>query len=505
MSKVTRNIVANMAGTIWGTLVGLVVVPVYLKFIGAEGYGLIGFYTVLSTLLSILDSGFSAAAARELARSDGSDAAGRMREMVYVLERLFLGASLAMGVIVFLLAPQITTHWLNVQSLSGESVIYAVRVMGGMLVLQFPLALYNGCLLGMQRHARLNGINSAASTIRAGGGALVLWLVSATVEAFFLWQMIVTCANLLAARSSVWRLLPPHEGPLQMRLDSVRRISSFAMRMGAINMLGLIQVNLDKATLSFIPPLNQFGYYVLAWTLASVTYRLSGPVYAAMLPRMTELEARGERTFSESLFEKGGQLMAVLIIPFSLFMATFAEQIVFLWTRDAQAAAELRWVVALLTVGTMISGILQVPLAIQVATGKLRPIFLLNVCGALLMVPLLLFLTSWVGIIGAGGAWLALNIVVFVAMIGISQARMGTQHLIRWSVHAIALPVGLSLMCFVPLKVAGAPIPIEPVRAVGTLFAIGALCELLVIVALPFPRGRLIGMLRALRDRLARS
>ncbi|MDE2060547.1 MAG: hypothetical protein KGL31_00010 [candidate division NC10 bacterium] len=44
---VKRNIIANTLGRGWSMLMGLVFVPLYIKFLGMEAYGLIGFFATL--------------------------------------------------------------------------------------------------------------------------------------------------------------------------------------------------------------------------------------------------------------------------------------------------------------------------------------------------------------------------------------------------------------------------------------------------------------------------
>jgi O-antigen/teichoic acid export membrane protein len=504
MAKVAQNVLANMAGTFWGTAIGLLAVPLYLRFIGVEGYGLIGFYVVLSSLLSVLDAGFSAAAGRALARFDETDAESKraIREMLHVLERLFLAGALAIGSMVIVMAPVIANRWLNPGELAGASTVAAVRLMGAVLVLQFPLALYNGCLLGLQRHALLNGINSAAATVRALGAILVLWLVSPTVEAFFWWQMAVTCANVLAARSTVWRLMPPSPGPLRFRLDQIKPLGSYALGMGAISMLGLVVTQLDKVVLSLLLPLHQFGYYVLAWTLSSVTYRLSGPVFAAILPRLTQLAAKGEEASAGSIFQKSGQLMAVLVTPFSLFLAAFAEEIVALWTRDPEAARAIRWVVAMLAVGTMLSGMIQVPLAHLMAQARLRPLLVINLGGLLVSVPLLVVLIDRAGINGAAASWALLNVGLCFAMVAATWRTIGKEALSRWLVSSVAVPIGACAAFLLPAKVLVVTlVPSSPVQLIMVLLAIGLACQVLLVAALPIPRARAAQVLGPLTGR----
>lgn len=50
-----KNILANYLSQIYVSLVGIVMVPVYVKYMGAEAYGLIGFYAMLQAWFQLLD------------------------------------------------------------------------------------------------------------------------------------------------------------------------------------------------------------------------------------------------------------------------------------------------------------------------------------------------------------------------------------------------------------------------------------------------------------------
>ncbi|HEY6953545.1 MAG TPA: polysaccharide biosynthesis protein, partial [Bacteroidota bacterium] len=87
MSQLKRNILANIVGQSWAALLQLAFVPFYLKFMGIEAYGLIGFYTVMQAVLQVLDFGLSPTMTRELARLSSLDGKGKeMRDFVRTLE-----------------------------------------------------------------------------------------------------------------------------------------------------------------------------------------------------------------------------------------------------------------------------------------------------------------------------------------------------------------------------------------------------------------------------------
>ena len=73
MSQLKRNMVANLIGRAWDRIVVLVCIPFYLKFLGIEAYGLVGFYAALLGIFVMIDLGFGKTLNRELARLSALD------------------------------------------------------------------------------------------------------------------------------------------------------------------------------------------------------------------------------------------------------------------------------------------------------------------------------------------------------------------------------------------------------------------------------------------------
>ena len=77
----------------------LVFVPLYIKFMGIESYGLVGIFASLFALFGLLDMGLSTTLNRELARlSAVPDRAGEMRNLVRTLEIIYWGMAVVIGI-----------------------------------------------------------------------------------------------------------------------------------------------------------------------------------------------------------------------------------------------------------------------------------------------------------------------------------------------------------------------------------------------------------------------
>src|ERR1700719_3301215 len=142
---IRRNIAANFLGKVWTGALNFVFVPVYIKFLGIEAYGLIGFFTALMAVSLAFDMGLSTTINRELARlSSGFASPKSARDLVRSLEYVYWGTAALLGFAIVALAPWIGKWWLSPRDLSVHDTIQAVMLMGAVVFLRWPVALYNG-------------------------------------------------------------------------------------------------------------------------------------------------------------------------------------------------------------------------------------------------------------------------------------------------------------------------------------------------------------------------
>ncbi len=86
-------------------LVSLLAVPFYLKYLGIDAYGLIGFFTALQALFSLLDLGLASTINREVALSVNSEGRTEIRNLLHTLVVVYGVLAISIGVLVASSAP----------------------------------------------------------------------------------------------------------------------------------------------------------------------------------------------------------------------------------------------------------------------------------------------------------------------------------------------------------------------------------------------------------------
>lgn len=478
MSSAKTNFFANLAGSGWTALVGLACTPLYIRFLGMEAYGLIGFYFMLQGVIQILDLGLSPTVNREMARySVLPGKAGEARDFVRTLEVGYWAIGILIGCAVWYNAPYIATHWIKAGNISPLEVRRAVAIMGALTALQWPLTFYHGGLLGLQRQVLLNGITIATATLSGGGALLVLWLVSPTVSAFFTWQIAVSLLQVAATTFALWRRLPGSGHVARFDPGITRGIWRFAAGMSGITVTALMLTQFDKVILSKMLPLKMFGYYVLAGVVANgLSGLLITPMFNTVFPRFSSLVAADDRKSLLEMYHGSTQVMGVMILPAAIVISLFSREIMLLWTGNPEIANYTAPVVSILVAGTALNGLMNLPFALQLSHGWTRIGLLINATFLVILVPAIVVMTRRYGIAGAASVWLGLNTIYMIVGVPLTHQRLLKGGVLRWFTKDVGIPLAGSLI------IAGGARLIFP--AIGSPSRIASGLLLLVILAI---------------------
>jgi O-antigen/teichoic acid export membrane protein len=445
MARVSLNIIANFVGRGWAGLVSLLVVPLYIKFLGIEAYGLVGVFVTLQVFMSLLDLGLNATVNRELARhSATADRLGHMRDLVRTLEVIYWAIALVIGAVISVSAELLATRWIQPRALSAATVEQAIMIMGVVLCLQWPFAFYSGGLLGLQRQVAYNAILAGASSLRAVGAVLVIWLVSPTIQAFFAWQIVASGMQTVLVAGALWHFLKMPNHVPAFRKELLKSVYRFSGGVAAISVVTLFLTQTDKLVLSKLLSLDAFGYYTLASTVSGTLYIVITPVFSTFFPVFAQSVARSGEDL-RPLYHRASQLMSVAVLPASLVLAFFAKELVLLWTRNPTTAERTHAIVAILVLGSALNGLMNVPYALQLAYGWTRLTLYSNLVALGLLVPAMLLAVVRFGPVGAASMWLVLNAGYVLITLPIMHRRLLKGELRHWFVQDVGLPLGAAL------------------------------------------------------------
>ncbi|MCL5103755.1 MAG: oligosaccharide flippase family protein [Armatimonadetes bacterium] len=401
-----RNVIANFASNFWAKALAFIIIPVQLTLLGAEAYGLVGFFATLQVVLGTLDFGLSGTVNREMARlAADEDPARSQRNLLRTFEIPYWLMAGVLGLAIVALAPVISARWVNVERLPQSTVTNAIRMMGVILVFQIPFALYQGVLYGLLRHSLLSAILIVTGTLRSVGVLPILIWVSPSVTAFFIWQMAISIAQTAFTALWIWgRLLHDHKSPASFDPSILRSVWRFTAGMTGISLTAVLWSQSDKMIVSKALPLDHLGYYCIASAVASLVTVMAYPVSSVALPYLSRLHAEKDEAGLNRMYHAFCQLVSVVSIPLALMVALESHQVMSVYTRSAVTAANTFIPAAILSLANLASVLVLIPNTAQLAFGHTRLIFTANLVSLLISAPLTWFLVGTLKVRGAATA-----------------------------------------------------------------------------------------------------
>ena len=405
-----HNLISNFLGQGWRAVMLLAFVPIYIKYLGIEAYGLIGIFAILMSALGLLDLGMKPALGREMARyTGGTHNEQSIWNLLRSVEIISCVIVIIVAFVIWFMSNWLATSWVKAQTLPTPVVAQAFAIMGLVAALQFLESIYSSSLAGLQRQVIQNFIICSMATIRGLGAVGVLIWISPTTQAFFIWQAICSCISLLVCATVVYQSLPSPPNPACFSKVALLSVWRFASGMLVITILALLLTQVDKALLSSMLTLDSFGYYALASSVAGSLAMLVGPITAAYYPRFNQLIVMGDTAGIHSAYHQAAQLVTVIVGSATAVLFFFSEQILVLWTSDPELSHRVAAIMAVLALGTFLNCLYCLPYQMQLAYGWTSLTVIIASIAVVILIPAIFIMVPIYGPIAAAWIWVILN------------------------------------------------------------------------------------------------
>lgn len=449
-----KNIIANYVSQLYMAGLGILILPLYIKYMGAEAYGLIGFFTMLQAGFALLDLGLTPTIGRETARyRGGSMSALQFRQLFRALSVIFFFIALIGGLLLWIMAEPIAFSWLTVERLQKDEVVLAVEIMAISVAVRWMTGLYRGVVTGSERLVWISSLNIIVATSRFIGVFLSMFIYGFTVEVFFYHQLCVVIIELIALFWMSNLLIPNAKFSNELigwSFKPIKPLVKFSLSVAFTSTIWIVVTQVDKLVLSGILPLEEYGFFTLAVMLAAGILTLSTPVSSAIMPRMASLHAEGKEKEMIYVYRSTTQLVSFIAGSASIFIAIFSEQLLYVWTGDLEISKNAALILRLYALGYGALAVAAFPYYLQYALGNLKYHLIGNLLIVLLLVPIVIFLASNYGGVGAAWAWFGVHSIYLFFWVAYVHYKLFPGLHLKWilsDVLAIYVPVVVVLYC----------------------------------------------------------
>ena len=425
---------------IWNALIGIILVPIYIRLIGVESYGLVAFYTTLAGTLVILDVGLSASITRQVAiLNTEKDKAKDLNDLVFTVEVINWIIAICVGLLIVLFSGLIATHWVSAKSLSVASIKQSIILMGVIFAVQFPSSVYEGAMVGLQKQTTSAILIFFYSTVKAIGAIAILKFVAPTIESYFIWQAVTTLLLTFSMRIYVRRKIAREKPKAVFSIVQLKTIWRFAAGITGIALVSFFITQIDKIVVS--RNLVQLSYYSLAFLLAGGITAVVSPMQSIIYPKLTQTVATNNNRGLIELFHKYCKWVSIIVFPLGLVLIFFANEILILWTKNITLTNETAPILQVVVAGTLFNCMMIVPYFITLAKGNTKYGLYQNIIAAIVLVPLLFWFFSKYGALGAAMAWLIVNAGIIIISIPVFHNIYFKNEIWNWFKNDVFVPL----------------------------------------------------------------
>jgi len=489
MSRIFTNVGANLLGRGVVVLATLFAFPIYLRFLGPEACGMLGFFQTLFVFATIFDLGVGLTFNKTLAEYGKTDKE-KAADLLVTLEVVYVVFGLVLGVAALLFTKTMASSWFSVEEMTADEVYRSLQLMSLCLVVYWPYLLYSNGMMGIGSQVECNLIQVVMTVLRTVGAAFGVYFLQASLQQVFLWYAMTFLIQ--SAWSRIWLRMKLGAGTWgKFNSKLLAEIRKFAGGMGMLSLTAVVLMQIDKVILSTTLLLQEYGFYTLIYSLASSLLFISSPVFLAFFPVLSSAVARKDRSTLKREFLRGSSLMALLVIPVAAVLIFFSFDILHLWmgARCSISANECL-VFSLLVMGFALNTLIVIPYALQLAYGWTRLNLVQNLIAISIFVPMLLLASPMYRSLGAAVCWFTLNLCYYVIGMPFVFRKVLRSEKRNWYVQATGIPLAIGLFLGGGLRLLGSsmqlPLLVNMIAVYLAIFtAIAALCRKEICWSLP--------------------
>jgi O-antigen/teichoic acid export membrane protein len=383
------------------SLVTLFSLPLAVRYLGAERYGIWVTIGSSAVLLNLLDLGIAGALTNQIAYAcaEGS----RVRAARATTNALALTSALALFAALTLIAVWPWLDWMALFRISPA--VYSLEVSrtiaaaAALILLGLPASLTGRILAGYQELHRSN-LLVAAGTVLNLAGLLVGIRLSFSMPLLFLLAMgWITLCNLAGLACLLfWR-----KSWLRPRLSYLSWRSALSL-LGSGAGFWLVQISAavvfssDNLVVSHYLGPAQVTAYSVTWRLMGVAAILQGLLFPALWPAYAEAYARNDHAWLLRTFRMNLQATFALNLGFGLTFVVFGRTLIGWWA-GAAAVPTLTLLIPM-AAWTIISGCMTAESCLLAAVNRTRKQGVLSIVAAGINLALSVFLVQRIGAVG---------------------------------------------------------------------------------------------------------
>lgn len=357
------------------------------------------------------------------------------------VELILLACCFFMIFLIFLFSKDLINVWLSTSVFTTEELSNILEIFAVMIFFRLFEGIYKSTLIGMQKHITQNLIVTGVTLLKTVSLISLLLFFTSDIQVFFLVQLIFGSISTALLLHSVYSRMPLSMLYARFSLISLKKVYKFSAGLAGITLLSLFLTQFDKIILTKYISLENFGYYTLSASVASVLHILISPITISLGPKLAALQKQNDLNGFEKEFFFGSEFIGLVVCTAGGIIAVYSFELFSFWTSSSVVADKTFEIASILILGNILNSMMWMPYQAQLAYGWTRLSLMTNVFSIILLVPLNLLFVPIYGSYAAVTIWAILNAGYILIVAPIMFSKILQNAGLRWFSHCVGKPL----------------------------------------------------------------
>ena len=395
--KIVKNTVANTLLKISQYVIGFLMFPFIIKYVGVEDYGIYLLVGAFVGYFGLLDFGVGSALVKYVAQYTTKEDKKTINEMVSSSFAFYMGIGIVICVSVLIIGTYYV-EFFNISPDQAEKARFIAYLVAIGALTSWPMHSFGNILPGIQRYD-IGAILGFVSAIITAVSTVIILLSGGGIIDMIFWGIVIGASFQLATVIITQRLLPYLELRREyMGMEPMKKIFKFSSVVFIGQIIGMIVLGTDRIVIGAFVSVAAITHYAVARKLHDIVHTASSLPASALLPAATELDTKDNKAAIERLVFRGGKYKCALIIGAATVIFVLAEPIINVWMGP-------EWTFMALSTQVYISywfvfAAMGVMGSVLLAQEKFMPLMIMYAVNAIANLVLSLILVQYYGLMG---------------------------------------------------------------------------------------------------------
>jgi len=402
-SKVlARNTVWNLLGQGAPMVMALFAIPVLVKGLGVDRFGVLTLAWVVIGYFSLFDLGLGRALTQIVAKRLGKEEAIELPRLVWTALAIMAIMGVIGAVIAGSLSPLLIAKIFKMPDQLRPESLHAFYILSASI----PIVILSSGFVGiLTAHQRFDLINAVRIPLGLANFIVPLLVLPFSTSIASI-TLLLALSRLASCVAQYWLCLgamPSLRREKRFMPMAIKPLFSFGGWMTVSNIIGPLMVYLDRFVIGAVISVTAVAYYATPYEMVTKLWIVSGALVATLFPAFAATN-NSDASRTIQLLSKSIAATFILIFPIVLVIVTFSQEGLMIWLGKDFAnnsAPVLQWLAA----GVFINCLAQVIFALIQGRGRPDLTAKIHLLELLFYLPLLWWALKQYGIVGAAVTW----------------------------------------------------------------------------------------------------